>query len=140
MTYIFEDGEENYPGTLPLRVVYSVTDQNELAIDYSAVAVDKTTIFNFTSHAFFNLSGRGETPIGDHVLMINADKFLVIDETAIPTGELRDVAGTPLDFRVLTPIGARIDQEYDQLKRAKGYDHAYVLNRSNEAGLQLAAR
>jgi aldose 1-epimerase len=139
MTYIFEDDEENYPGTLPLRVVYSVSDENELAIDYSAVAADKTTIANFTSHAFFNLSGRAETPIGDHVLMINADKFLVIDDTAIPTGELRDTAGTPLDFRAPTPIGARIDQDYDQLKRAKGYDHAYVLNRSNDAGLQLAA-
>ena len=139
MTYIFEDGEENYPGTLPLRVVYSVTNQNELAIDYSAVAVDKTTIFNFTSHAFFNLSDRLETPIHDHVLTINAETFLEVDGTGIPTGKLRDVTDTPLDFRRPTPIGARIDQEYDQLKRAGGYDHAYVLNRSDGGGLQWAA-
>jgi aldose 1-epimerase len=111
MTYIFEDGEENYPGTLPLRVVYSVTDQNELVIDYSAVAVDKTTIFNFTSHAFFNLGGRLEAPIHDHILTINADTFLEVDDTGIPTGKLRDVMGTPLDFRMPTPIGGRIDQE-----------------------------
>ena len=139
MTHIFEDGEENYPGTLPLRVVYTVTDDNELAIDYAAVAADKPTIFNFTSHAFFNLSGRGDTPIGGHVLTINADKFLEIDDTAIPTGNLRGVAGTPLDFRAPMPIGVRIDQEDEQLKRAKGYDHAYVLNRSERGGLQLAA-
>jgi len=139
MTYVFEDGEENYPGTLPLRVVYSVTDQNELAIDYSAVAVDKTTIFNFTSHAFFNLGGRLEAPIHDHILTINADTFLEVDDTGIPTGKLRDVMGTPLDFRMPTPIGGRIDQEYDQLKRARGYDHAYVLNRSDRGGLQWAA-
>jgi aldose 1-epimerase len=139
MTHIFEDGEENYPGTLPLRVVYTVTDDNELAIDYAAVAVDKTTIANFTSHAFFNLSGRGDTPIGGHVLTITADKFLEIDNTAIPTGHLRDVAGTPLDFRTPTPIGMRIGQEDEQLKRAKGYDHAYILDRSERGGLQLAA-
>src|SRR6185312_3827604 len=104
MTHVFEDGEENYPGTLPLRVVYTVTDDNELAIDYAAIAVDKTTIFNFTSHAFLN-------PSGGHVLTINADKFLEIDDTAIPTGTLREVAGTPLDFRTATPIGARIDED-----------------------------
>jgi aldose 1-epimerase len=139
MTHVFKDGEENYPGTLPLRVVYSVTDENELAIDYTAVAVDKTTIANFTTHGFFNLSGRGGTPILDHVLTINADKVLEIDDTSVSTGNIREVAGTPLDFRAPARIGARIDQDYDLLKRAGGYDQAYVLNRAEGGGLQLAA-
>ena len=98
MTHIFEDGEENYPGTLPLRVVYTVTDDNELAIDYAAVAVDKTTIANFTSHAFFNLSGRGDTPIGGHVLTITADKFLELTTPPFRRGT-SGRRGTPLDFR-----------------------------------------
>lgn len=139
MTYTFKDGEENYPGTLPLRVVYSVTDDGELVVDYSAVAVDKATIANFTSHAFFNLSGDLGGPIGDHVLAIDADRVLEVDATSIPTGRLLDVAGTPLDFRTPTPIGARIGQDHPQLKNVGGYDHAYVLNRTAAGGMQRAA-
>lgn len=139
MTHVFEDGEENYPGTLPLRVVYTVTDDDELSIEYAAVAADRTTIANFTSHAFFNLTGRGDAPIGGHVLTIDAGRFLEIDATAVPTGALRQVAGTPLDFTLPTPIRQRIDADDEQLRRAKGYDHAYVLDRSEAGGLQRAA-
>jgi aldose 1-epimerase len=139
MTYVFQDGEENYPGALPLRVVYRLTDDNDLVIDYAAAAVDNATVANFTSHAFFNLSGQGGAPMLDHVLTIEADRFLEVDATSIPTGRLRDVAGTPLDFRTPTPIGARINEEDEQLRNVGGYDHAYVLNRTDEGGLQRAA-
>jgi aldose 1-epimerase len=139
MSYVFRDGEENFPGTLPLRVVYSVTDDDALVIDFAAAAVDKATIANFTSHAFFNLSGDLGASIRDHVLTIEADKFLELDATSIPTGRLREVAGTPLDFRTPTPIGARIDQDHDQLRIVGGYDHTYVPSRSGEGGVQRVA-
>ena len=139
MTHVFEDGEESYPGTLPLRVVYSVTDENALVVDFSAVAVGQATVANFTSHPFFNLSGRAEHPILGHVLAIDADKILEVDATAIPTGQLLDVAGTPLDFRVPTPVGERIGEDHPQIRNVGGYDHAYVLNRITPGGLQRAA-
>jgi len=139
MTHVFRDGEENFPGTLPLRIVYSVTDDGALQIDYAGVAVDKATIANFTFHGFFNLSGNGGTPILGHVLTVDADRFLEVDNTGIPSGRLLDVAGTPLDFRTPTPVGARIEQDYGQLKNVGGYDHAYVLNRDPAGGLQRAA-
>jgi aldose 1-epimerase len=139
MTHVFQDGEENYPGTLPLRVVYTLADDNALMIDFAGTVVDKATIANFTSHGFFNLSGQAGTPILEHVLTIDADRFLEVDANAIPTGRLRDVAGTPLDFRTPTPIGARIGQTDEQLRNVGGYDHAFVLNRTAEGGLQRAA-
>jgi aldose 1-epimerase len=137
MTHIFAGGEENYPGTLPLRVVYTVTDANELRIDYSAVAVDKATVANFTGHAFFNLSGDLGRPVLDHVLTIPAARVLEINQAAVPTGRLREVAGTPLDFRSPTPIGARIGADDPQMKIAGGYDHTYIPDGS---GLRLQAR
>jgi aldose 1-epimerase len=140
MTYLFGDGEEGYPGTLPLRVVYSVTDRNELAIDWSAVAVDQATILNLTSHAFFNLSGRLGEPVLDHVVTIHADRVLEVDDGLIPTGTLRDVAGTPMDFRALAAIGSRIDQDHELLKRAGGFDHTFVLHDAGGGGVRLAAR
>jgi aldose 1-epimerase len=139
MTYTFADGEEGYPGTLPLRVVYSVTDDNALAIDYTAIAVDKPTVLNLTSHAFFNLSGKLGQPILDHIVTVNADKVLEVDDSLIPTGGLRDVAGTPMDFRSPAAIGSRIDQDYDLVRLGRGYDHAYVINRTEHGGVQLAA-
>jgi aldose 1-epimerase len=139
MTYTFADGEEGYPGTLPVRVVYSVTDRNELAIDYTAVAVDKPTILNLTSHAFFNLSGELGQPVLDHLVTINADKVVEVDGEIIPTGKLRDVAGTPMDFRTPMTIGSRIDQDYDLLKLGRGYDHTYVINGADGRSVQLAA-
>lgn len=138
MTYVFKDGEENFPGNLVTRVVYSVTGDNELVLDYDAVT-DKPTVVNFTGHTFFNLAGHGNGDILDHVMTINADRFLPVDDTCIPTGELRPVAGTPFDFTREQKIGARIKQPDQQLKYGSGYDHCFVLNKKSDE-LSLAAR
>lgn len=132
MSYVFKDGEEGYPGTLPVRVVYTVTDDNELVIAYDAVAVDKATVVNFTSHAFFNLSGDLGSSVLDHLLQIEAEQVLEIDATLIPTGVKRPVADTPMDFRQNRPLGEGIVQDYDLLKLGNGYDHTYVI--TPEAG------
>lgn len=139
MTYTFRDGEEGFPGTLALRVRYSLSEDNELALDYEAAALDRTTVGNFTGHAFFNLAGHDAGDVLGHLLEVNADRFLPVDEVSIPTGELRPVNGTPMDFRTPTAIGARIGQADEQLAIGKGYDHHYVLNGAGE-GLALAAR
>jgi aldose 1-epimerase len=135
MTYTYKDGEENFPGTLLSRVVYSVTDDNALVISYDAVAVDKPTVVNFTSHIFFNLAGQGNGDILGHELMINSDKITPVDGTLITTGEFRSVKGTPMDFTRSKTIGSRINQDYDQLKYGSGYDINYVLNKT---GLELS--
>jgi aldose 1-epimerase len=121
------DGEEGYPGTLDVRVSYTLTDEDALVVDYRATT-DRATPVNLTQHSYFNLRGAGDGDVLGHELMLAASAFTPTDEGQIPTGEIRPVAGTPFDFRKPTPIGARIDADDVQLRYAGGYDHNYVLN------------
>lgn len=139
LTYTSQDGEEGFPGTLKVKVTYTLpAESNELRIDYSATT-DKDTVVNLTNHSYFNLSGVANQEIVNHQLLLHAEKFTPVDATLIPTGELRAVAGTPFDFTKATVIGARINQDDEQLKFGKGYDHNWVLKRGAGNGLQLAA-
>lgn len=137
LRYQSPDGEEGYPGTLDATVTYTLTNDNELQIDYQATT-DAPTVVNLTNHSYFNLTGKGGSSILNHEVMINADRFVPVDSTLIPTGELAEVADTPLDFRQPTPVGARINEEHPQLVYGIGYDHCWVLNKDDE-GRTLAA-
>ncbi len=138
MTYVSPDGEEGYPGTLTIAVTYSLTPKNELVINYKATT-DAPTILNPTSHSYFNLHGTNEFSTNSHIMTIYADSFTPTDKGLIPTGEIVAVGGTPLDFRVPTAIGDRIDQDFEPLVFAGGYDHNWVLNKPEPKALTLAA-
>lgn len=134
--YLSKDGEEGFPGNLSVTAIYTLTEDNALRLDFSATT-DKPTVCNLTHHSYFNLAGHGD--ILGHEVFISADKFTPVNESLIPTGELKPVDNTPLDFRKPTAIGARIDNDDKQLKFGQGYDHNWVINkRANE--LDLMAR
>jgi aldose 1-epimerase len=138
-SYLSEDGEEGFPGNLKVTMTYTLTEDNEFKITYEATT-DKATVVNLTHHSFFNLSGAGNGDILDHVLMLNADQFTPVNKDLIPTGELKSVKGTPMDFTSATAIGDRIDADFEQLKHGGGYDHNWVLNKDTGSELTLAAK
>ncbi|MBP1596154.1 MAG: aldose 1-epimerase [Acidobacteria bacterium] len=133
LRYFSKDGEEGYPGNLTITAVYSLTGDNALKVDFTATT-DKDTIVNLTHHSYFNLAGKQD--ILGHEVMIAAERFTPVDITLIPTGELKPVQGTPFDFNSPTAIGARINQDEEQLNFGKGYDHNWVINKApGELGL-----
>lgn len=138
LEYLSKDGEEGFPGNLSAKVIYTLTDENELKIEYSATT-DKETVVNLTNHSYFNLAGAGSGDILQHQVMLRADKFTPVNESLIPTGELRSVQGTPMDFRTPTAVGARIEQDDQQLKYGRGYDHNWVLESGGSKTPTLAA-
>ena len=133
------DGDQGFPGAVILEVTYVVSGGNTLRIDFQA-ETDRPTVINFTNHAYFNLGGPASTDILEHELMIVADRFTPINSQLIPTGQIRDVASTPFDFRSPHPIGRRIGQRDEQLEAALGYDHNFVLRPIPGGQLRLAAR
>jgi aldose 1-epimerase len=137
LSYLSPDGEAGFPGNLNVKVTMKLTDDNAIDIGYEA-ETDKETVVNLTNHSYFNLSGNPANTILDHVLMLNADSYTPIDSTFMTTGEIEKVEGTPMDFRTPTPVGARIDSDFEQLKFGKGYDHNWVLNTQGDVS-QLAA-
>ena len=136
-TFTSPDGDQGYPGTLTTAVTYTLTDANELIVDYHATT-DKATPVNLTQHTYFNLAGAGKGDVLGHRLMLAADSMTPIDSTLIPTGAIAPVAGTPFDFRTATAIGARIDAPDAQIHNAGGYDHNFVLNRAGPGLIHVA--
>lgn len=140
LTYVSKDMEEGFPGNLSVKVVYCLTDDNELKIEYFA-STDKPAIVNLTHHSFFNLTGDLRKTVNSHILQIPADFYTPVDEGLIPTGEIAHVDGTPFDFRNPTTIGERVEEGHEQLKFGRGYDHNWVLDAiGKDKDIRLAAR
>ena len=139
LSYVSKDGDQNFPGTLTTKVVYTLTNDNALKIDYIATT-DKDTVVNFTNHSYFNLGGNASGSVEDQLLLINADRYTPTDANQIPTGEIVPVEGTPLDFRQMMSIGARLHSAFQQMLYGQGYDHTWVLNKSAGDALTFAAR
>jgi aldose 1-epimerase len=140
LNYVSKDGEEGFPGTLTVKVVYTLlADENAVRIDYTATT-DKDTVLNLTNHSYFNLSGQGNGDILQHQLTLFASQFTPVDVTLIPTGKLQDVHNTAFDFLQPMAIGVRINMNDEQLKFGRGYDHNWVLDKKSPSSLSLAAR
>lgn len=138
MNYTSPDGEEGFPGELDITLRMSWSDKNELTFNYEATT-DQTTLVNLTNHAFFNLSGAGEPTILDHELRLNSKFYTPTDETSIPTGEILRTEGTPMEFSNFNPIGSRIEEDFTPLHYGKGYDHNYIVSKSQPNELVTAA-
>jgi aldose 1-epimerase len=139
LSYVSKDGEQNFPGTLTTQVTYTLTNDNALRIDYAA-RTDKDTVINFTNHSYFNLAGNGSGSVADQTLLVNADRYTPVAPDLIPTGEIAQVEGTPLDFRQMMPIAARLHSAFQQMVYAHGYDHNFVLNQRSGDSMMFAAR
>lgn len=137
--YLALESVDGYPGNLLTTVRFTLNEENELEICYHATT-DKTTVVNLTNHAYFNLSGSGSGTVADHKITLFADSYVPVNDSFIPTGDIRDVDGSPFDLRSSTPIGQNWDDADPQIRLAGGYDHHFVLKKSQESGLELAAR
>jgi aldose 1-epimerase len=139
LSYVSPDGDQNFPGTLTTHVTYTLTKDDVLQIVYLA-STDKDTVINFTNHSYFNLAGNGSGSVADQLLLVNADRYTPAGPDQIPTGEISPIEGTPLDFRQMMPIGARLHSAFQQMVYARGYDHNFVLNKPSGGGMTFAAR
>ena len=137
LSYLSKDGEEGFPGNLTCKVTFSLTDDNAIDIHYSA-ETDRTTVVNLTNHSYFNLDGDPSKDNSDYLLTINADAYTPVDSTFMTTGEIAPVENTDMDFRQPTAIGARINNDFIQLKYGKGYDHNWVLNTKGDISQKCA--
>ena len=139
LSYVSPEGDQNFPGALTTQVTYTLTKDDVLQIAY-VVSTDKDTVINFTNHSNFNLAGNGSGSVADQLLLVSADSYTPTGPDQIPTGEIALVEGTPLDFRQMMPIGARLNSAFQQMVYGRGYDHNFVLNKPSGGGMTFAAR